>query len=101
MVAVQIWPYNLGKPFFKKIKIKQINYVISSTNKSNVFLERLNKSNNIFEKFSLWEKLHHKKEENEKKETLMREPMLLRPCPCRGKIQLACFWWSAYVLRSG
>ena len=53
MVAVQIWPYNLGKPFFKKIKIKQINYVISSTNKRKVFLERLNKSKNIFEKFSL------------------------------------------------
>ena len=53
MVVVQIWPYNLGKPFFKKIKIKQINYVISSTNKRKVFLERLNKSNNIFEKFSL------------------------------------------------
>ena len=56
MVVVQIWPYNLGKPFFKKIKIKQINYVINSTNKRKVFLERLNKSNNIFEKFSLWGK---------------------------------------------
>ena len=56
MVVVQIWPYNLGKPFFKKIKIKQINYVISSTNKRKVFLERLNKSNNIFEKFSFWGK---------------------------------------------
>ena len=55
MVVVQIWPYNLEKLFFKKIKIKQINYVISSTNKRKVFLERLNKSNNIFEKFSLWE----------------------------------------------
>ena len=49
MVVVQIWPYNLGKPFFKKIKIKQINYVISSTNKRKVFLERLNKPKNIFE----------------------------------------------------
>ena len=56
MVVVQIWPYNLGKPFFKKIQIKQINYVISSTNKRRVFLERLNKSNNILEKFSLWGK---------------------------------------------
>ena len=56
MVVVQIWPYNLGKPFFKKINIKQINYVISSTNKRNVFLERLNKSNNILEKFFFfWE----------------------------------------------
>ena len=53
MVIVQIWPYNLEKPFFKKIKIKQINYVIISTNKRKVFLERLNKSKNIFEKFSL------------------------------------------------
>ena len=52
----KIWPYNLEKPFFKKIKIKQINYVISSTNKRKVFLERLNKSNNIFEKCSLWGK---------------------------------------------
>ena len=57
MVVVQIWPYNLEKLFFKKIKIKQINYVISYTDKRKVFLERLNKSNNIFEKFSLWEKL--------------------------------------------
>ena len=57
MVVVQIGPCNLGKPFFKKIKIKKINYVIRSTNKRRVFLERLNKSNNIFEKFSLWEKL--------------------------------------------
>ena len=57
MVVVQIRPFNLGKPFFKKIKIKQINYVISYTDKRKVFLERLNKSNNIFEKFSLWEKL--------------------------------------------
>ena len=56
MVVVQLWPYNLGKPFFKKIKIKQINYVISSTNKRRVFLERLNKSNNIFENFSFWGK---------------------------------------------
>ena len=56
MVVIQIWPYNLGKPFFKKIKIKQINYVISSANKRKVFLERLNKSNNIFEKFSFWGK---------------------------------------------
>ena len=55
MVVVQIWPYNPEKLFFKKIKIKQINYVISSTNKRKVFfLERLNKSNNIFEKFSLF-----------------------------------------------
>ena len=53
MVVVQLWPYNLAKPFLRKIKIKQINYVISSTNKRRVFLERLNKSNNIFEKFSL------------------------------------------------
>ena len=57
MVVVQIWPYNLEKPFFKKIKVKQFNYVISYTDKRKVFLERLNKSNNIFEKFSLWEKL--------------------------------------------
>ena len=56
MVVVQLWTYNLGKPFFKKIKIKQINYVISSTNKRRVFLERLNKSNNIFENFSFWGK---------------------------------------------
>jgi len=56
MVVVQIWPYNLEKPFFKKIKIKQINYVISYTDKRKVFLERLNKSNNIFERFSLWGK---------------------------------------------
>ena len=52
MVIVQIWPYNFGKPFFKKIKIKQINYVISSTNKRKVFLERLNKSNNIEKYFT-------------------------------------------------
>ena len=56
MVVGQIWPYNLGKPFFKKIQIKQINYVISYTDKRKVFLERLNKSNNIFERFSLWGK---------------------------------------------
>ena len=56
MVVVQIWPYNLEKLFFKKIKIKQINYVISYTDKRKVFLERLNKSNNIFERFSLWGK---------------------------------------------
>ena len=56
MVVVELWPYNLGKPFFKNIKIKQINYVICSTNKIKVFLERLNKSNDIFEKFSLWGK---------------------------------------------
>ena len=62
MVVVQIGSYNLEKPFFKKIKIKQINYVISSTNKRKVFLERLNKSNNIFEKFSLWGKLHNSRE---------------------------------------
>ena len=61
-VVVQIWPYNLGKPFFKKIKIKQINQVISYTDKRKVFLERLNKSNNIFEKkFSLG-KTHHNRE---------------------------------------
>ena len=63
MVVVQIWPYNLGKPFFKKIQIKQINYVISSTNKRKVFLERLNKSNNIFERFSSWGKHHNNKRE--------------------------------------
>ena len=57
MVVVQIRPFNLKKPFFKKIKIKQLNYLISYTDKRKVFLERLNKSNNIFEKFSLWEKL--------------------------------------------
>ena len=56
MVVVQLWPYNLGKPFFKKIQIKQINYVISYTDKRKVFLEILNKSNNIFERFSLWGK---------------------------------------------
>ena len=56
MVVVQIWPYNLGKPFFKKIQIKQINYVISYTDKRKVFLEILNKSNNIFERFSFWGK---------------------------------------------
>ena len=57
MVVVQIWPFNLEKPFSRKIKIKQLNYLISYTDNSKVFLERLNKSNNIFEKFSLWEKL--------------------------------------------
>ena len=72
MVVVQIWPYNLGKPFFKKIKIKQINYVISSTNKRKVFLERLNKPNNIFEKFSFWGKLHNSK--GEKGSKIKREP---------------------------
>ena len=72
MVAVQIWPNNLGKPFFKKIEIKQNNYVISSTNKRNVFLERLNKSNNIIEKFSFWGKLHNNKRENGPK--IKREP---------------------------
>ena len=73
MVVVQIWPYNLGKPFFKKIKIKQINYVISSTNKRKVFLERLNKSNNIFCKvFILGEKLHNNK--GEKGSKIKREP---------------------------
>ena len=72
MVVVQIWPYNPGKPFFKKIKIKQINYVISSTNKRKVFLERLNKSNKIFEKFSLWGKLHNSK--GEKVQKSKREP---------------------------
>ena len=64
MVVVQIWPYNLEKPFFKKIKIKQINYVISYTDKRKVFLERLNKPNNIFERFSFWGKLHNNKEKN-------------------------------------
>ena len=54
MVAVQIWSFNHRKTLFKKIKIKQINYVISYTNKRKKILERLNKSNNIFEKFSLW-----------------------------------------------
>ena len=72
MVVVQLWPYNLGKPFFKKIQIKQINYVISSTNKRKVFLERLNKSNNLFEKFSLWGKLHNIK--GEKGSIIKREP---------------------------
>ena len=72
MVVVQIWPYNPEKLFFKKIKIKQINYVISSTNKRKVFLERLNKSNNIFEKFSLWGKLHNSK--GEKGSKIKREP---------------------------
>ena len=73
MVVVQIWPYNLEKPFFMKIKMKQINYVISSTNKRKVFLERLNKSNNIFEKFSFWGKLHNdKREKNGPK--IKREP---------------------------
>ena len=67
MVVVQIWPYNLGKPFFKKIKIKQINYVISSTNKRNVFLERLNKSNNILEWFSFRGKLHNNRREKVQK----------------------------------
>ena len=57
MVVVQIWPFNLEKPFSRKIKIKQLNYLISYNDKRKVFLERLNKSNNIFEKFSLWEKL--------------------------------------------
>ena len=41
----------------QKIKIKPLNYLINYTNNSKVFLERLNKSNNIIEKFSLWEKL--------------------------------------------
>ena len=72
MVVVQIWPYNLEKLFFKKIKIKQINYVISSTNKRKVFLEKLNKSNNIFEKFSLWGKPHNSK--GEKGSKIKREP---------------------------
>ena len=57
MVVVQIWPFNLENPFFKKIKIKQLNYLISYTDKRKVFLQRLNKSKNIFEKFSLWDKL--------------------------------------------
>ena len=64
MVVVQIWPYNLEKLFFKKIKIKQINYVISYTDKRKVFLERLNKSNNIFERFHFGEKLHNNKGDN-------------------------------------
>ena len=57
MVVVQIWPFNLEKLFSRKIKIKQLNYLISYTDRRKVLLERLNKSNNIFEKFSLWEKL--------------------------------------------
>ena len=57
MVVVQIWPFNLEKPFSRKIKIKQLNYLISYTGQGKVLLERLNKSNKIFEKFSLWEKL--------------------------------------------
>ena len=57
MVVVQIWSDNLEKTIFKKVKIKQFNYLISYTDNSKVFLERLNKSNNIIEKFSLWEKL--------------------------------------------
>ena len=64
MVVVQIWPYNLEKPFFKKIKIKKINYVISSTNKRKVFLERLNKSNNILKGFHFREQLHDNKKGN-------------------------------------
>ena len=72
MVVFQKWPYNLGKPFFKKIKIKQFNYVISSINKRKFFLERLNKSNNMFEKFSFWEKLHNSK--GEKGSKIKREP---------------------------
>ena len=72
MAVVQLWPYNLGKPFFKKIQIKQINYVISSTNKRKVFLERLNKSNNIFEKFSLYGKPHNSK--GEKGSKIKKEP---------------------------
>ena len=57
MVVVQIWSDNLKKTIFMKVKIKQFNYLISYTDNSKVFLERLNKSNNIIEKFSLWEKL--------------------------------------------
>ena len=57
MVVVQIWSDNLEKTIFKKVKIKQFNYLISYTDNSKVFLERLSKSNNIIEKFSLWEKL--------------------------------------------
>ena len=58
MVVVEIWPFNLEKKLFsRKLKIKQLNYLISYTGKRKVFLERLNKSNNIIEKFSLWEKL--------------------------------------------
>ena len=57
MVVVQIWPFNLEKPFSRKIKIKQLNYLISYTDRRKVFLDRLNKSNDIFGKFSLWEKL--------------------------------------------
>ena len=56
MVVVQIWPFNLENPFSRKLKIKQLNYLISYTDKRKVFLERLNKSNNMFEKFSLWGK---------------------------------------------
>ena len=72
MVVVQIWPYNLGKPFFKTIQIMQINYVISYTDKRKVFLKRLNKYNNIFEKFSFWGKLHNSK--GEKGSKFNREP---------------------------
>ena len=72
MVVVQIWLYNLGKPFFQENKDQAINYVISSTNKRKVFLEWLNKSNNIFEKFSLWGKLHNSK--GEKGSKIKREP---------------------------
>ena len=57
MVVVQIWPFNLENPFSRKLKIKQLNYLISYTDKRKVFLERLNKSKDIFEKFSLREKL--------------------------------------------
>ena len=65
MVVVQIWSDNLEKTIFKKVKIKKFNYLISYTDNSKVFLERLNKSNNIIEKFSLWEKLIKTGKEND------------------------------------
>ena len=72
MVVVQIWPYNLGKPFFKKIKIKQINYVISSTNKRKVFLERLNKPKTYLKGFLFGENSIITRERNGPK--IKREP---------------------------
>ena len=44
---------NLQKIISKEIKLRENNYANKSTDKRNVFLERVNKSNNIFEKFSL------------------------------------------------
>ena len=41
------------KNHFKEIKLTGNNYANKSTDKRNVFLERVNKSNNIFGKFSL------------------------------------------------